>query len=61
MKSATSYLDKEERAAVMNHSFKWCMNWKPGDQRESGPGDTGEGGEDLGEERGIEGEPGKSV
>ena len=31
--AATSYLDEAQMAAVENHSFKWCMNWSPGDEK----------------------------
>jgi hypothetical protein len=31
--AATSYLGEDQMAAVNNHSFKWCMNWKPGDEK----------------------------
>ena len=33
LRSAISYLDEKEMNAVNNHSFKWCMNWKPGDEK----------------------------
>jgi hypothetical protein len=31
--AATSYLDEAQMAAVGNHSFKWCVGWKPGDEK----------------------------
>ena len=31
--AATSYLSDDQMAAVDNHSFKWCTNWKPGDEK----------------------------
>ena len=33
MRSAVAYLEEEEMDAVKNHSFKWAMGWKPGDEK----------------------------
>jgi len=34
LRAATSYLDELQMGAVANHSFKWCTNWKPGDEKQ---------------------------
>ena len=31
--AATSYLSCSQMAAVENHSYKWCMNWRRGDEK----------------------------
>jgi len=31
--AAVSYLNKEQKAEVENHSYKWCSTWRPGDER----------------------------
>ena len=33
LRSAASYLDEAALNAVENHSYKWCINWKPGDEK----------------------------
>ena len=33
LRSAASYLGETEMAAVNNHSYKWCINWRPGDEK----------------------------
>ena len=33
LRAATSYLSPEQMGAVNNHSYKWCVNWKPGDEK----------------------------
>lgn len=33
LRSATSYLNEEDKKEVVNvQSYKWCMNWKVGDE-----------------------------
>ena len=34
LRTATSYLKKDEKDKVVNaQSYKWCMNWKQGDEK----------------------------
>ena len=35
MRSCCSYLNKKELDEVSTRSFKWCMNWKPGDEKQT--------------------------
>tara|TARA_Y100000385_G_C12535698_1_gene401510 strand:+ start:199 stop:390 length:192 start_codon:yes stop_codon:yes gene_type:complete len=32
MRSCTSYLKDNELKEISTRSFKWCMNWKAGDE-----------------------------
>ena len=34
LRAATTYLNEEQMVAVDNHSYKWCTNWKPGDEKQ---------------------------
>jgi len=34
LRSAVSHISEEDREVVETHSFKWCMKWKPGDEKE---------------------------
>jgi hypothetical protein len=34
LKSVTSHVSEEDRQSVETHSFKWCMKWKAGDEKE---------------------------
>ena len=31
--SAASVVGEEKRKSIENHSYKWCINWKPGDEQ----------------------------
>ena len=33
LRSAASYLDEAALNAVEGHSYKWCIGWKPGDEK----------------------------
>jgi len=33
LRSAVSHLDERGQRAVNSHSFRWCTNWKPGDEK----------------------------
>ena len=33
MRSVISYLDQEKKSEIETRSFKWCMNWKQGDEK----------------------------
>lgn len=33
MRSVTSYLDQDKKSEIETRSFKWCMNWKQGDEK----------------------------
>jgi hypothetical protein len=35
LRTATNYLSEEDKEKVVNvQSYKWCMNWKQGDEKE---------------------------
>tara|TARA_Y100000310_G_scaffold233530_1_gene236403 strand:- start:89 stop:313 length:225 start_codon:yes stop_codon:yes gene_type:complete len=36
LRSAVSYLNEEERGEIENHSYKWCVDWKAGDEKQWG-------------------------
>lgn len=34
LRTAVSYLSEEDKIEVINvQSYKWCANWKPGDEK----------------------------
>ena len=33
LRSAVSYLSEEQMKNVENHSYRWCSNWKAGDEK----------------------------
>ena len=34
LRTATSYLNEDDKKEVVNvQSYKWCMNWKAGDEK----------------------------
>jgi hypothetical protein len=33
MRSVTSYLNEDKKSEIETRSFKWCMNWKQGDEK----------------------------
>ena len=34
LRSTLAHVPKEEKKDVKTQSFKWCVNWKPGDENE---------------------------
>jgi hypothetical protein len=34
LRAATTYLNKDQMVAVDNHSYKWCISWRPGDEKQ---------------------------
>jgi hypothetical protein len=34
LRSAMTHVDEKDRKIIENHSFKWCMKWKHGDEKE---------------------------
>ena len=32
LRSATSYLNEEKKREINTRTYKWCMNWRAGDE-----------------------------